>query len=720
MHIEKGYPNRIYMHHKSGVAGGRQKNLGYSALIVALSIVLALASIIIYAITRSSVHNLHFTFFAFLSFLPLGVNVWLIWRIMRLRAQSEEAVWFVLYLCALSIACLGEGLQRMSLGMDGALFWYHLNSIGFAIMPLAYYLFALSYVKPLRSQSALLLPALFTSAGLMIFFFSSTDLFFSYHAEKELWGFNAPTTSAFPILLIWIEAPLIAALVTFIRFRHTVSNELLKRQSLIYIWALLIPLVGGTITDGILPAFGLNSIVPTSLFLSTCTSVIAYIGLKRYRAFEVNPASFAEDVLNGMQEAVIVTNVRHAISFMNPQAERLLGNAYTELASKDIRERFGEQSWGVVSQELAGDSMLPASIEPDTLTIINDEGKRIPVRIYASRFDADTPDEAHIFIITDISDITASYRKLQESSERITGQNKQLQENEQTMRHLLQEAEDLQRQLRHEKENVEQVVDVRTAELREARDKLKKSDELKSEFIMLSSHNLRTPLTIMKNSVELLASTPNTLTDEERQLVDSLTDSTDRLGEFVEDLLAIATLEAGDELRLTPVSLDKVIAPLAGEVRGLAEAKGLAFEAPTVDKEIMVNANALRLRGAIRNILHNAVNFTSKGAIRFMISLRDNHVRLIVEDTGIGIKDEEIPQLFTKFHRATGTLVYDYAGEGLGLYLAKLVIDEHGGTISVESTYGQGSMFVIELPILKDDQAEAGTAKIRENNQATV
>lgn len=686
---------------KTPVAREQHTHAGTSTLVVGLSILLALSSIVLFTLSRHPIHDFQFNFYALLSFLPLTVNVWLVVLIMRLRVQSEETVWFVLYLCGLSIACLGEGLQRMSVQVDGAIFWYHLNSIGFAIMPIAYYLFALSYVKPLRSQSALLLPILFTSATIIIFFFSSTDLFFSLQPQdwfKEPWGYNAPTNTAFLLLLAWIEIPLIMALITLVRFSKQASNELLRRQSRVYIWAILVPLVGGTITDGILPFLGFNSIVPASLFLSSCTSVIAYIGLKKYRSFQVNPAGFAQDVIYSMHEAVIVTDTNYKINFMNREAERLFATKVNELTGKQIGDQFSPESWEVIRRyhQQRGGSAITENV--DELTVVNQSAEKIPVSVYTSRLDEDSPNEAYIFIIADISDLTASYHQLEASAARIRSQNEELQENQETMERLLHQAEDLQKQLRHEKENVEHTVEVRTAELREARDKLKESDQLKSEFIMLSSHNLRTPLAIMSSSVEMLAGNDGNLSPEQKAMVEALEKGTDRLGEFVEDLLTIATLEAGDGMDLVPTEVSEVIEPLLGEAASMAAAKGLAFEKDIAVDGVQVRANTLRLRGALRNILHNALNYTQSGNIGLRIHASDESVHIEIWDTGMGIAPDELPNVFTKFHRATSTLKYNYQGIGIGLYLTKLVIEEHHGHISVASELGAGSTFTIELP----------------------
>ncbi|MDB5166227.1 MAG: hybrid sensor histidine kinase/response regulator [Candidatus Saccharibacteria bacterium] len=676
------------------------KRSARSVFIISISLLLVSLATIVYSIQQTSVSDFHFNPFAILSFLPLAVNVFIIVMIMRLRARSEESVWFVMYVCALSVACLGEGLQRLSVQPEGALFWFHLNSIGFAIMPMAYYLFAFSYVKPLRLQSPLLIPSLFISAGIIIFYFSSTGLFFATDPSSAFympWGYNALTTNWFPILLIWIEMLMGVALLTLIRFYRRTSSDLLKRQSRVYIWAILIPLVGGTITDGILPLFGINSIVPSSLFLSTVTSIFAYYGLHKYRSFQINPAEFAANVISTMQEAVIVTGSDYKIDFVNKEAERLFGISSAELTGQHISNGFVPESWAAITHhhKPAAD---PTKDDPiDKLLAINGAGEQVPVNVYTSLLDEGKQNEAYIFIIADISDITESYHQLEASTARIRSQNDMLQQNQITMQRLLQESKDLQEQLRHEKENVEHTVEVRTAELREARDELKASDQLKSEFIMLSSHNLRTPLTIMRGSIEMLTN-DESASAQQKTMINVLASSTERLGEFVEDLLTIATLEAGDQSKLTPTKLGDIVAPLIKEARTMAEAKDILFTDVQAQDDIYVNANALRLRGAIRNILHNAVHFTSKGQIMMKIDVTDDTCRIVVSDTGIGIAADELPKLFTKFHRGTSTMEFNYEGEGIGLYLTKLVVEEHHGQITADSVLGSGTTLTVSLP----------------------
>lgn len=106
------------------------------------------------------------------------------------------------------------------------------------------------------------------------------------------------------------------------------------------------------------------------------------------------------------------------------------------------------------------------------------------------------------------------------------------------------------------------------------------------------------------------------------------------------------------------------------------------------------------MRSALGNLVDNAIKFTKdNGSVKVNARVNDGQFILTVTDTGAGIKSEEIPKLFTKFHRSTSESSYDYEGAGLGLYLSKLIIEQHGGKIDVKSELDKGSTFTVYLPI---------------------
>ncbi len=232
--------------------------------------------------------------------------------------------------------------------------------------------------------------------------------------------------------------------------------------------------------------------------------------------------------------------------------------------------------------------------------------------------------------------------------------------------------------------------------------KLRELDKLKTEFMMIASHNLRTPLTVMRGYIEMADSAKSA--DELRAIIRTIQESVVRLHLLAEDLLTISTLEAGggDEVKKTPTEDKTFVAAVVDEFALLAKKKGLKWGfTNAVPESAISEINQANVRSALGNIIDNAIKFSKEGgAVHVAAAVSDNQLVFTVADTGIGIADEERSKLFTKFHRGTRVNKYDYGGVGIGLYLTKLLIEQHGGRIEVKSELGKGSTFTVYLPLV--------------------
>ncbi len=228
--------------------------------------------------------------------------------------------------------------------------------------------------------------------------------------------------------------------------------------------------------------------------------------------------------------------------------------------------------------------------------------------------------------------------------------------------------------------------------------KLKELDVQKDEFIKIVSHNLRTPLTIIQSNAAFLDSSQ--LTPILKRMVQGIEDSARRLNLFSEQILTITDYEtgkAGGGL-LAETSLNEMLGGLGREYEELAKSKNIVFKTEIQNGEIRFLSSQFLIAQAVRNLLDNALKFTPEQGTVELIASAAQKVTIQVKDTGIGIKPEEIPKLFTKFHRGSDTLVYNYEGTGIGLYMVKLIIEEQKGTIRADSKLGEGTSFTIELP----------------------
>jgi signal transduction histidine kinase len=233
--------------------------------------------------------------------------------------------------------------------------------------------------------------------------------------------------------------------------------------------------------------------------------------------------------------------------------------------------------------------------------------------------------------------------------------------------------------------------------------KLRETDRLKTEFMIIASHNLRTPLSVINGYLEQ-SEDLNTV-EELRKAISVIAGRSKQLGVFAEDILTISSIEAGRNLPgLQPTVFADYMQALADEFKPIAEQKGLKFESDIQSGIYRVNISAPHFRSAVWNLLDNALKFTDKnGSIHVTVETEDHNAIVRVKDSGIGISKEEQPKVFTKFHRGTDIMNSQYEGTGIGLYATKLVVEKHDGSVSLKSEVGKGSTFTIKLPLVGED-----------------
>jgi signal transduction histidine kinase len=263
---------------------------------------------------------------------------------------------------------------------------------------------------------------------------------------------------------------------------------------------------------------------------------------------------------------------------------------------------------------------------------------------------------------------------------------------------------------------LEQRVHERTAELSAANLGLEKAARMKDEFLASMSHELRTPLTgILGLSEALQMPGPghDPLTEKQRTYLTHIHNSGEHLLEMVNDILDFSSIGSGKfDLNLVSCSLEEICQSSLRKTLAQADAKHLQHNFSMSPSHIIVSADAHRLQQILSNLLSNAVKFTPQGG-SFGIEVRgesgpgcgtglddpsEKQVRITVWDTGIGIHEEDLSRLFQLFIQLDARTARQYNGTGLGLALVKRLTELHGGSVSVESTFGSGSRFTVCLP----------------------
>ena len=230
----------------------------------------------------------------------------------------------------------------------------------------------------------------------------------------------------------------------------------------------------------------------------------------------------------------------------------------------------------------------------------------------------------------------------------------------------------------------------------------KELDRLKSSFVASVSHELRTPLVSIDKSLSLLLSkTAGPLSATQEQFLVIAERNLKRLGRLIDDLLDLSKLEAGRvELKRQQVSLAGLIDECVDTLTNWAGTKSISITKQIHDGLPPVDADPDRLTQVVINLVGNAIKYTPKGgSVTVAAAAGDRHVQVSVADTGIGIARENIDKVFDKFYQVGEKVTADISGTGIGLSIAKELVELHGGKIWVESEKGKGSRFIFQLPV---------------------
>jgi PAS domain S-box-containing protein len=344
---------------------------------------------------------------------------------------------------------------------------------------------------------------------------------------------------------------------------------------------------------------------------------------------------------------------------VNPAAMQTTGYRPKELIGRNILEFVSPES-----RQTVLDNMSTGVVDPYEVDIVTKRGICMPVEIHARNIDLGGY-KVRVVSLRDISE-----RKRNEAA--------------------LQRAHD----------DLEIKVEERTRELVQANEKLQEFDRLKSMFIASVSHELRTPLnSIIGFSGMMMQEAFGVLNEKYSDYVARINHSGRHLLALITDIIDLSKIESGRiDVMVSDFSVDELISEAVEAIRHQAENKNLTVTVE-VPREISMHTDRRRLLQCLLNFLSNAVKYSELGSITVLAEQNLGEVKLSVRDTGIGIKEEDMPKLFEAFERIDSHLRVKAGGTGLGLYLTRKIAREllHG-EVGVESSPGGGSVFWIKIP----------------------
>jgi two-component system, OmpR family, phosphate regulon sensor histidine kinase PhoR len=230
---------------------------------------------------------------------------------------------------------------------------------------------------------------------------------------------------------------------------------------------------------------------------------------------------------------------------------------------------------------------------------------------------------------------------------------------------------------------------------------LKRTDEIRRDFVANVSHELRTPLSILHGYIETLLDDPKTSPDQLTRILEVMKKHSDRLSALVNDLLTLAHLESTNpNLQLSDLRLSEFFAAIVRDWAKKFAEKKLSIDISVASDLPTIRADEARLQEVLYNLLDNTLKYSRPGGkVRLQAQKRGDEIALTVSDTGVGISGTDLPRIFERFYRADKGRSRELGGTGLGLSIVKHIAQMHGGRVEAESELGRGTTIRVMFPV---------------------
>ncbi len=564
--------------------------------------------------------------------------------------RSAPGAW-VLFAALVSIShiCVTAALEERSTTLAWHVFWQHVQCPGYASVSVCWLLMVMRHVgRPVSKRGV----ALLFVVPVLVVLMHWTDAWHHLY-WKRIWIDN---TGVRPImgreygLGFWgfmLYSHVVICTGLVVLLRHLSSQALKRRQTLMMIAAMTLPYIAT-----VLYQYGLFPIryLDITPYAFSVTGLCMFLVVFRYRFQGIVPVAM-RSVVESMADGVIVLDQDQRVAEVNPAAMAMLGGRERRWVRRPAGEALAEDADLV--KYCQGTESATGSV-----TLGEGEAQR------------------H-YSVTAVGLMRGDF-----CFGRVI-----------TLHDVTEERQTLER-------------------LYEARQAAEAATLAKSRFLATMSHEIRTPMSAVVGAIELLLDTP--LNAEQRELMGMVRESAECLTATINDVLDFSKIDAGRlELEKVAFELPKLLDQVARVMRPIAIKKGLCLtfqgEAGFCG-EIM--GDPTRLRQVLLNLVGNAIKFTASGCVRMTLSRSGaERVAISVQDTGVGIAPERMETLFEEFSQADASVTRRFGGTGLGLAISRRLVERMGGRIQVKSELGQGSEFIVDLPVRRAGSGEqAGTS----------
>lgn len=407
-------------------------------------------------------------------------------------------------------------------------------------------------------------------------------------------------------------------------------------------------------------------------------------------------------LLDMAPNAIIIADEEGAIQLVNRQAENLFGRDAETLKQQNVGELIPEENWQQLKEEriefLKSPSTRVIGAEREMFGL-RGNGSTFPIEVAMSPVESGE-DSMIMCIVRDITKQVQAMSALEESTSQL---------------------QQLNRELEEERQGLERRVNQRTEELNMARQRAEEANKAKSSFLATMSHEIRTPMNGVIGTIDVLRQ--SSLKPRQLDQVEIIKDSAYSLLTVIDDILDFSKIEAGKiELEEEPVVISYLTESICNAMLSIAHKKqvGLRFYLdPYLPSTIL--SDAVRLRQIVINLVGNALKFsgstTRLGHVDARFERQDDNLQIRVIDNGIGMSSSAIATVFEPFSQADTSTTRRFGGTGLGLPITKRIVEMLGGTLQIDSVEGEGSTFIVTIPM--KEVARSGARKREDQLQNT-
>ncbi|MHB1169106.1 MAG: PAS domain-containing sensor histidine kinase [Longimicrobiales bacterium] len=393
-------------------------------------------------------------------------------------------------------------------------------------------------------------------------------------------------------------------------------------------------------------------------------------------------------ILENVSDPILVTDEHSNIVLMNAEADRLfVADPLTFGAKRHVIQSNDTRVTTMISNFL----LSPEVRQVERITLVDpDREREFPAEIASNKIiNARGEPTAIVSVLHDLT--------FAEENERLADELRELNEGlEDRIRQATAELEERNRRLEWQSQELE------------------KASRLKSEFLANMSHELRTPINVILGYTSLMRERIyGVLTEQQDEALAKVYNTSQHLLELINEILDLSKIEAGKmPLHIEQMLLPEVIDELVETVDPMVRAKSIEFRTRVADDLPVLDTDRTKLKQVLLNLLSNAIKFTHEGYVSLTVAHVGGIIRMTIEDTGVGIKPEDLEAIFEDFRQIDQSHTREYGGTGLGLSITRKLLTLLGGSIAVESTYGSGTKFVIELPAAAPAREEGETSEV--------